>query len=156
MRCGPVRYRVNAKAQAALRPFEHMVTVRPTGSHSNRSPDLDQRNEFLSLTKELVEDEGRNRLICEDVIRVVREARSPLVLTERNQRLDALAARLSGSVCHLVVLREGARTEHAQSGTAGSQRLRSVDICLSRARSRKSRFGRCVVSILPASRRSVR
>jgi hypothetical protein len=37
-------------------------------------------------------DEGRNRLICEDVTRAVREARSPLVLTERNQHLDALAA----------------------------------------------------------------
>ena len=67
----------------------------------------DQRNEFLSLSKELVEDEGRNRLICEDVIRAVREARSPLVLTERNRHLNALAAQLSGSVRHLVVLRGG-------------------------------------------------
>jgi very-short-patch-repair endonuclease len=107
MHCGPVRYRVNAKAQAALRPFEHTVIVRPTGFHSKRGPDPDRRNEFLSLSKELVEDEGRNRLICEDVIRAVREARSPLVLTERNRHLDALAAQLSGSVRHLVVLRGG-------------------------------------------------
>jgi superfamily II DNA or RNA helicase/very-short-patch-repair endonuclease len=107
MECGPVRYRVNAKAQAALRPFEHTVIVRPTGFRSNRGPDVDRRSEFLSLTKELVEDDGRNRLIREDVIRAVREARSPLVLTERNQHLNALAAQLSGSVRHLVVLRGG-------------------------------------------------
>jgi very-short-patch-repair endonuclease len=107
MQCGPVRYLVNAKAQAALRPFEHTVTVRPTGFHSARDPDLDRRNEYLSLTKELTENEERNRLICEDVIRAVRAARSPLVLTERNQHLDALAAKLSGSVRHLVVLRGG-------------------------------------------------
>jgi superfamily II DNA or RNA helicase/very-short-patch-repair endonuclease len=107
MQCGPVRYRVNAKAQAALRPFEHTVIVRPTGFHSSRNPELDKRTEFLSLYKELVEDEGRNRRICDDVTQAVREGRSPLVLTERNEHLDALAARLSGSARHLVVLRGG-------------------------------------------------
>src|SRR5215213_9668576 len=30
MQCGPVRYRVDARAQAAARPFEHTVVVRPT------------------------------------------------------------------------------------------------------------------------------
>ena len=30
MQCGPVRHRVDAKAQAAARPFEHTVHVRPT------------------------------------------------------------------------------------------------------------------------------
>lgn len=54
-----------------------------------------------------MEDERRNRLICDDVIRAVREARSPLVLTERNRHLEALGERLSGSVRHLVVLRGG-------------------------------------------------
>lgn len=107
MQCGPVRYRVDAKVQAALRPFEHTVIVRPTGFHSGRGPDPDQRNEFLSLSRELMEDEGRNRRICADVIQAVREARSPLVLTERNRHLDALAVLLSGSVRHLVVLQGG-------------------------------------------------
>ena len=36
MQCGPVRYRVNARQQAAARPFAHHVLVRPTGF---RSPD---------------------------------------------------------------------------------------------------------------------
>src|SRR5262249_45536886 len=98
---------VNAKAQAALRPFVHTVVVRPTGFHSMRGPDPDLRTEFLSLSRELTENEGRNRLICEDVIRAVREARSPLVLTERNRHLDSLAALLYGGVRHLVVLRGG-------------------------------------------------
>jgi len=31
MQCGPVRHRVDARAQAAARPFEHKVVVRPTG-----------------------------------------------------------------------------------------------------------------------------
>jgi superfamily II DNA or RNA helicase/very-short-patch-repair endonuclease len=107
MQCGAVRYRVNAKAQAILRPFDHTVIVRPTGFQPNRKREQDKRGEFLSLYKELVEDEGRNRRICHDVIQAVREDRSPLVLTERNEHLDALAAHLSGNVRHLVVLRGG-------------------------------------------------
>ena len=31
MQCGPVRYRVDAKSQAATRPFSHKVTIRETG-----------------------------------------------------------------------------------------------------------------------------
>jgi len=34
MQCGPVRYRVNAKSQAAARPFVHRVFVRPTAFRS--------------------------------------------------------------------------------------------------------------------------
>ena len=30
MQCGPVRHRVDARAQAAARPFDHTVVVRPT------------------------------------------------------------------------------------------------------------------------------
>ena len=38
MQCGPVRYRVDAKKQAAGRPFTHEVFVRPTGFRA-ASPD---------------------------------------------------------------------------------------------------------------------
>lgn len=48
MQCGPVRYRANAKAQAAARPFEHFVLVQPTAFQSRRSPDPDRRAEFQS------------------------------------------------------------------------------------------------------------
>ena len=37
MQCGPVRYRVDARQQAAARPFTHQVIVRPTGF---RAPDI--------------------------------------------------------------------------------------------------------------------
>ena len=36
MQCGPVRHRVDAREQAAARPFEHWVLVQP-GRHSKRS-----------------------------------------------------------------------------------------------------------------------
>jgi superfamily II DNA or RNA helicase/very-short-patch-repair endonuclease len=127
MQCGPVRYRVNAKAQAALRPFEHTVIVRPTGFHSQRGPDPDLRNEFLSLTKELVADERRNRRICEDVIRAVREKRSPLVLTERNQHLDTLSTMLSESLRNVIVLRGGMGKKETEAVAERLARIQSDD-----------------------------
>ncbi len=60
MQCGPVRHRVNARAQAAARPFEHFVLVQPTSFQPNRSPDPDKRVEFQTLYQELVDDQTRN------------------------------------------------------------------------------------------------
>jgi very-short-patch-repair endonuclease len=107
MQCGPVRYRVDAKVQAACRPFEHVVFVQPTSFRPLRAPDADKRAEFQTLYQELVDDEQRNRRICDDVVDAVRAGRSPLVLTERNEHLDRLEQALAAKVSHLVVLRAG-------------------------------------------------
>jgi len=109
MQCGPVRYRVNAKQQALAHPFEHTVIVRPTGFRSLRPADPDVRVQFYELYEELVADEERNRLICSEVIQALRDGRSPLVLTERNEHIESLAKQLASEVQHLVVLRGGMR-----------------------------------------------
>jgi hypothetical protein len=97
MQCGPVRHRVNAKAEAMRRPFTHSVLVRPTAFQPAMQSTSDKRVEFQSLYCELIADESRNRRISEDVIEAVKAGRSPLVLTERNEHLDNLAGRLAGS-----------------------------------------------------------
>lgn len=107
MQCGPVRHRVNAKEQAAARPFEHVVMARPTDFRPLREANPDVRMQFQELYSELIADENRNRLICREVIQAVREGRSPIVLTERNDHLDLLASRLLSEVKHLIVLRGG-------------------------------------------------
>src|SRR5688572_5609307 len=107
MQCGPVRYRADAKQQAALRPFRHSVIVRPTAFSPGVDDEPDQRLQFQSLYKELVDNEARNRSICADVLEAVEAGRSPLVLTERNEHLEWLAAELVGKVPHLVVMRGG-------------------------------------------------
>lgn len=76
MQCGPVRHRVNARAQAAVRPFEHLVLVQPTAFQPARTPDADKRVELQALYQELVEDEIRNLRICDDVIESVNNGRS--------------------------------------------------------------------------------
>src|SRR5882757_488559 len=59
MQCGPVRYRVNAKEQAAARPFEHTVLVRSTAFRPMREVNLDVRIQFHDLYDELIADETR-------------------------------------------------------------------------------------------------
>jgi superfamily II DNA or RNA helicase len=107
MQCGPVRHRVNAKAKAAARPFEHLVIVRPSDFRPLQPSGPDVRAQFQYLYRELIADDQRNRTICGEVIGAVRDGRSPLVLTERNDHLDSLASRLAREVRNLFILRGG-------------------------------------------------
>ena len=123
MQCGPVRHRVNARVQAASRPFEHFALVQPTSFQPARPPDADKRVEFQTLYQELVDDDARNQRICADVIESVNAGRSPLVLTERNDHLDRLERELVQSVRHLIVLRAGMGKKQRQ---ALSERLAAI------------------------------
>jgi very-short-patch-repair endonuclease len=118
MQCGPVRYRVNAKQRAAAHPFTHTVMVRPTAFRPLRPANPNVRQQFRELYEELIADEERNQLICHDLIHAIREGRSPLVLTERNEHLDSLASQLAREVQHLVVLQGGMRKKELEAVSA--------------------------------------
>ncbi|HVT27988.1 MAG TPA: DEAD/DEAH box helicase family protein, partial [Lacipirellulaceae bacterium] len=107
MQCGPIRYRVDAKSQAAARPFTHHVYVRPTSFHPKEAEAPDARLEFHRLYEDLRVDAGRNEMICSDVLSAVAESRRPLILTERTEHLQEIAERLSPRVSHLIVLQGG-------------------------------------------------
>ena len=107
MQCGPVRYRVDARQQAAARPFAHKVLVRPTGFRAPAMAEPGPRAEFHRLYDALMADEARNQLISDDVVCAAREGRSPLVLTERTEHLQRLAALLSPTIPHVITLQGG-------------------------------------------------
>jgi superfamily II DNA or RNA helicase/very-short-patch-repair endonuclease len=118
MQCGPVRHRVDARSQAAARPFTHHVYVRPTGFHPKEEPGADARAEFHQLYEGLRVDEARNSMICSDVLNSVAQARKPLILTERTEHLQDLATRLSGKVAHLIVLQGRQTRKELESALA--------------------------------------
>jgi superfamily II DNA or RNA helicase/very-short-patch-repair endonuclease len=118
MQCGPVRYRVNAKQRAAAHPFKHTVMVRPTAFRPLRPANPNVLQQFRELYEELIANEERNQLICHDLIQAIREGRSPLVLTERNEHLDSLASQLAREVQHLVVLQGGMRKKELEAVSA--------------------------------------
>ncbi len=115
MQCGPVRHRVDAKQQAAKRPFEHFVMVQPTAFLPIREAEADRRVEFQSLYQGLIDDEQRNRRICTDVVESVQAGRSPLVLTERNDHLERLEKMLAASVPNVMALRAGMGKKQKQA-----------------------------------------
>ena len=115
MQCGPIRYRVDPLRQAAARPFTHQVVVRTTGFHSATPMDADVRKAFGNLYMELSKDERRNRFICEDVLACVREGRSPLVLTERTEHLEALEQLLAPTIPNLICLRGGLKRKQLEA-----------------------------------------
>jgi superfamily II DNA or RNA helicase/very-short-patch-repair endonuclease len=107
MQCGPVRHRVDAKKQAAARPFSHRVFVRPTGFRTKVEPEDDPRLEFHRLCEALRNEDARNEMICADVLGAVREGRSPLLLTERIEHVQRLAECLSSEIPHVITLQGG-------------------------------------------------
>jgi len=115
MQLGPVRFRVDAKSQAARRPFNHTLIVRETGF---RMLDGNSNIGIQEIYRALANDEARNRRIVDDVIAAVHEGRSPILLTERKDHLDYFAAQFHGFVRHLVVL---------QGGMTVKERNRSAD-----------------------------
>jgi len=125
MQCGPVRHRVDAKTQAATRPFAHQVLVRPTGfrppdcaAHFGKCANDDSRMEFHRLYDALQNDDARNRMICSDVVAAVREGRSPLLLTERTEHLQHLAQRLSADISRVITLQGGMRRKELDAALA--------------------------------------
>lgn len=107
MRCGSVLHRVDAKAQAIVRPFEHYVFVRPTSFRPYKQVNENLRIQFQDLYEELMHNDYRNQMICNDVIHAVKKGRSPIILTERNEHLDILHQQLNSEVQHLIVLKGG-------------------------------------------------
>jgi len=104
MQCGPIRYRVNARDQAAARPFEHVVIPRLTNF---RMPAQAQKPEIHEIYAALTHDETRNDMILKDLLDAIKRGRSPLVLTERTEHLKLLASRLENAVKNIIVLQGG-------------------------------------------------
>ena len=104
MQCGPIRHRVDAKAQALERPFTHIVIPRPTNF---RLPPSTEKSEMYELYAAVAANEGRNHLIAVDLLRAIKAGRSPILLTERTSQVDEFARRLFGLVKHVVVMKGG-------------------------------------------------
>jgi superfamily II DNA or RNA helicase/very-short-patch-repair endonuclease len=111
MQCGAIRHRVDAKDQAAARPFQHHVIVRPTGYRHIGEPEDDARIEYQKLCQGLMEDRPRNRLICADVAAAIEANRHPLVLTERTEHLAILREELQALGLECVTLQGGMGTK---------------------------------------------
>jgi len=109
MQCGPIRYKVDAKQQAKLRPFDHKVIVQRTGFQL-QIPDT-QKPTIQQLYAGITKDESRNQMIFDDVLNALEAGRSPLLLTERKDHAVALAERFSKFCKNVVIMVGGQATK---------------------------------------------
>ncbi len=125
MQCGPVRFRVDDRKQAEKRPFGHRVILRRTGFELPKA--LTERADLPihEVYKALIMDEARNDMISHDVLTAIAEGRSPVLLTERRDHLDLLAARLGPLVRNLIVLKGGMGVR--ESNAASEELARIAD-----------------------------
>jgi superfamily II DNA or RNA helicase len=115
MQCGPIRYRVDAKKQAAARPFSHRVVIKRTAFRAERQhPDAIPIQELYGL---LARDTARNDMIFNDVLLALEARRSPVVITERKDHLQAIAERLTKFAKNVIVLKGGMGAKQRQQVT---------------------------------------
>ena len=106
MQCGPVRFRVDAKSEAAARPFGHRVVQRRTSFIL--PPRLEkERQPIQQVYAALAADGARNALIFDDVLKALEDKRSPVILTERKDHALHLADRFSRFARNVIVLTGG-------------------------------------------------
>lgn len=99
MQCGPIRYKVDAKSQAEKRSFEHYLIPRFTPYRQEKKDD-----NITETYKKLSENELRNSYIVNDIIKTIKDGRTPIVLTERREHVLKLKDMLNGYCKNIITL----------------------------------------------------
>ena len=100
MQCGPIRYSADARSQMSKQAFDRCLIPRFTSYR----PISDGKRNIAALYDNLAEDEIRNNLIAEDIVKAVSDGRTPIVLTNRKSHVALLAEKLSSQVLHVIAL----------------------------------------------------
>jgi len=103
MQCGPIRHAVNPREAVERSPIQHVVL--PRNTEFRMPPDLEAAT-IQDIYAALSANAERDLQIVRDILDAVRERHNPLVLSNRVEHLDRLAAGLSG-VEHAVILKGG-------------------------------------------------
>jgi superfamily II DNA or RNA helicase len=104
MQCGPIRFNVGSKKQAANSGIQHEVVPRLT--EFTVPPEWSGIG-IQDIYAALVNDEQRTDLIIADVVRAIEDGRVSLLLTERTDHVQFFVERLSRRVPNVFVMKGG-------------------------------------------------
>ena len=104
MQCGPIRFNVSSKKQAAASAFQYEVIPRIT--EFTVPPEWNGIG-IQDIYTALVNDEQRTDLIVADVVGAIEDGRFPLLLTERTDHLQLLFEKLVRRVPNVFVMKGG-------------------------------------------------
>ncbi len=103
MQCGPIRH-VLTQAQVQRRDVRKVVLQRRTSFDAALLPPEPGIQEVLGA---IAGDPSRTRMIVRDTLAELADGRSPLLLTERREHLEALTEGLAPHIPNLIVLHGG-------------------------------------------------
>lgn len=118
MQCGPIRFVADAKAQIEKQSFSRILIPRFTSYRQIQEGQL-----FSQILQNLAMDELRNKMIIDDIVKVLSEGRTPIVLTSLTSHVQTLADILK-SHCENVITLIGA--ERAKDKQLTMERLQSI------------------------------
>ena len=104
MQCGPIRFNVSSKKQAAASAFQYEVIPRLT--EFTVPPEWNDIG-IQDIYTALVHDHQRSDLIVADVVAAIEDGRFPLLLTERTDHLEFLFEKLVPRVPNIFVMKGG-------------------------------------------------
>jgi superfamily II DNA or RNA helicase len=104
MQCGPIRFNVSSKKQAAASTFRYEVIPRLT---EFTVPAEWNGIGIQEIYTALVNDDQRTDLIVSDVVSAIEDGRFPLLLTERTDHLQVLLEKLMKRVPSVFVMKGG-------------------------------------------------
>jgi len=100
MQCGPIRYSADAKSQMQSQTFQRLLVPRFTPFRPINGENLS----YAKITQQIAEDEYRNLFIVKDVLEVLKEGRSPIILTSRTAHVAVLAELLQPHCPNVITL----------------------------------------------------
>lgn len=104
LQCGPTRFSLHRKQQAAEGAFTRRLILRETGFSLSEA---DSEATIQEIYAHLTTDRQRNQLILDDIRQALAEGRSPILLTERKDHLEFFDGELRDNVKHMIVLQGG-------------------------------------------------
>ncbi len=104
MQCGPIRFNVSSRKQAAASAFQYEVI--PKITEFTVPPEWNGIG-IQDIYTALVNDERRTDLVVADVVGAIEDGRFPLLLTERTDHLRLLLEKLVRRVPNVFVMKGG-------------------------------------------------
>jgi superfamily II DNA or RNA helicase len=104
MQCGPIRYQ--KKQKNFTREISRYLVI---PRMSDFTCEWNEESNIYDLWPKLINDERRNQMIVNDIVKAVGNGRFPIILTERKAHLNILAEMLKSKIKHLFVLFGGVK-----------------------------------------------
>lgn len=108
MQLGSIRHKVTTKSYAQVHSFEHILHPRYT-NFKYAIPN--GTKQIQAIYRELVQDQARNRLIFDDVLKALNQGAAPLILTERVEHVKILEVMFKSFVKNIIVLTGGMKSK---------------------------------------------